>query len=447
LTIPPTPSTIRTVLKKENVVTNLIFAISGGRTILPGDGKLRAGLRRLVGSGLLVAVGYIDPGNWATDIAGGSRFGYHLLMVVFVAAFLALGFQILVSRVALATGQDLAALTVRYLPRPLARAAWLAGEAAILATALAELIGGAIALRLLFGLPLMAGVAMTGAGTYAVLLFTRNNSDRHEQVIGLLLAIVSVSFVFLLFKANPDWTAVAQGTVQPVHALRDPAGFMIALGIIGATLMPHNLYLHSGTLAQRAQDLPASTRRIAMRVARNDTLFSLGIATLINAAIMIVAAASLSGSGLQVTSLDQAHAVIGKTLGVAAAIVFAVALYAAGQSSTITGVLAGKVLSKGFSTGGWSDRKRALITRAVAGVAAMGMLGYSGGQDPDQLLVLSQVILSLALPFALVPLVMLAVRRDVMNAHALKGTWRVAAIAATATIILLDAYLLIAQAM
>jgi manganese transport protein len=180
-------------------------------------------------------------------------------------------------------------------------------------------------------------------------------------------------------------------------------------------------------------------------VARSDTVFSLGIATLINAAIMIVAAASLSDSGLEVTSLDQAHAAIGKTLGVGAAVVFAVALYAAGQSSTITGVLAGKVLSKGFSTGGWSDRRRALVTRAIAGVAAMGMLAYTGGQDPDQLLVLSQVILSLALPFALVPLVMLAVQRDVMGAFALRGVWRALAIVATAGIIALDVYLLLVQ--
>jgi manganese transport protein len=426
-------------------VTNLIFAISGGKAVPQGNGRVRASLRRLVGSGLLVAVGYIDPGNWATDIAGGSSFGYHLLMVVFVAALLALGFQVLVSRLALATGEDLAALTVRHLPRPLARAAWLAGEAAILATALAELIGGAIALRLLFGVPLTAGVAMTGAGTYAVLLFARNNADRHERVIGILLAIVSVSFVFLLFKANPDWTAVAQGTLRPANALRDPAGFMIALGILGATLMPHNLYLQSGSLAQRAQDLPVPMRGLAMRVARNDTLFSLGIATLINAAIMIVAGASLAGTGLEVTSLDQAHAVIGKTLGVAAAVVFAVALYAAGQSSTITGVLAGKVLSNGFRTGGWSDRKRALVTRAAAGVAAMVMLAHNGGQDPDRLLVLSQVILSLALPFALVPLVMLTVRRDVMGRYALTGVPRMSAIGATAAIIALDAYLLTAQ--
>lgn len=427
-------------------MTELIYAISGGKAALQQGGKVPAGLRRLIGSGLLVAVGYIDPGNWATDIAGGSRFGYHLLMVVFVAAFLALGFQILVSRLALATGQDLAALTVRYLPRPLARAAWLAGEAAILATALAELIGGAIALRLLFGIPLMAGVAMTGAGTYAVLLFARNNAERHERIIGILLAIVSVSFVYLLFRANPDWTAVAQGAAQPGNALRAPEGFLIALGIIGATLMPHNLYLHSGELAERGRDVPSALRGAAMRVARSDTVFSLGIATLINAAIMIVAAASLSGIGLEVTSLDQAHAVIGKTLGIGAAIVFAVALYAAGQSSTITGVLAGKVLSNGFSTGGWSDRKRALVTRAVAGAAALGMLAYTGGQNPDQLLVISQVILSLALPFALVPLVMLAVRRDVMGVYALRGIWRVLAVTATAGIIVLDAYLLVIQA-
>ncbi|ARP82406.1 manganese transporter [Bordetella genomosp. 8] len=427
-------------------MTELIYAIAGGKAALQQGGKVPAGLRRLVGSGLLVAVGYIDPGNWATDIAGGSRFGYHLLMVVFVAAFLALGFQILVSRLALATGQDLAALTVRYLPRPLARAAWLAGEAAILATALAELIGGAIALRLLLGVPLMAGVAMTGAGTYAVLLFARNNAERHERIIAILLAIVSVSFVYLLFRANPEWTAVAQGAAQPGSALRAPEGFLIALGIVGATLMPHNLYLHSGELAERGRGLPSALRDAAMRVARSDTVISLGIATLINAAIMIVAAASLSGNGLEVTSLDQAHAVIGKTLGIGAAIVFAVALYAAGQSSTITGVLAGKVLSNGFSTGGWSDRKRALVTRAIAGTVALGMLAYTGGQNPDQLLVISQVILSLALPFALVPLVMLAVRRDVMGAYALRGIWCVLAVTATAGIIVLDGYLLVIQA-
>jgi len=311
-------------------LTKFILAITGNRAIAAHDRQVSLGLRRLVGSGLLVAVGYIDPGNWATDIAGGSGFGYGLLMVVITSAFLALGFQVLVSRLALATGQDLATLTARHLSPRLAKAAWLAGEAAILATALAELIGGAIALRLLFNLPLIAGVAVTGIGTFAVLAMTRGNADRHERVIALLLSVVALSFIFLLFKANPAWTEVAHGVTETGKALRDPQGFLIALGILGATLMPHNLYLHSGTLAQRAQGLPQQARGMAMRVARNDTIVSLGVAMLINAAIMIVAAASLSGSGMVVSSLDDAHAVIGHTLGIGAAVVFAVALYAAG---------------------------------------------------------------------------------------------------------------------
>lgn len=424
-------------------MTGLIVAMSGGKSALAQNAQLSASMRRMVGSGLLVAVGYIDPGNWATDIAGGSGFGYGLLSVVIASALLALGFQVLVSRLALATGQDLATLTARHLSPRMAKAAWLAGEAAILATALAELVGGAIALRLLFGLPLLGGVAVTGVGTFAVLALTRGNADRHERVIAVLLAIVAASFVFLLFKANPAWIEVAQGVARTGGALRDPQGFLIALGILGATLMPHNLYLHSGSLAERARSLPADARDIAMRVARNDTALSLGVAMLINAAIMIVAAASLSGPGLIVSSLDDAHAAIGHTLGAGAAIIFAVALYAAGQSSTITGVLAGRILSRGFQAGSnWSDRRRALATRLIAGAAAAGLLGYSGGQDPDGLLVLSQVILSLALPFALAPLVLLACRESIMGRHALRGAWAWAAIAATVGIIALDGYLL-----
>ena len=183
---------------------------------------------------------------------------------------------------------------------------------------------------------------------------------------------------------------------------------------------------------------------MAMRVARNDTVVSLGVAMLINSAIMIVAAASLSGSGMIVSSLDDAHAVIGHTLGIGAAIVFAVALYAAGQSSTITGVLAGRILSQGFQVrSNWSDRRRALATRLIAGATAVGLLIFTGGQDPDELLVLSQVILSLALPFALGPLVLLACRKSLMGRHALRGAWAWAAVIATVGIVLLDGYLLV----
>ena len=423
-------------------MTGLIVAMSGGKSALAQNAQLSASMRRMVGSGLLVAVGYIDPGNWATDIAGGSGFGYGLLSVVIASALLALGFQVLVSRLALATGQDLATLTARHLsPHGQGR---LAGRRGRHSRDRAGRAGrrrhrAAPAVRP----ALLGGVAVTGVGTFAVLALTRGNADRHERVIAVLLAIVAASFVFLLFKANPAWIEVAQGVARTGGALRDPQGFLIALGILGATLMPHNLYLHSGSLAERARSLPADARDIAMRVARNDTALSLGVAMLINAAIMIVAAASLSGPGLIVSSLDDAHAAIGHTLGAGAAIIFAVALYAAGQSSTITGVLAGRIPSRGFQAGSnWSDRRRALATRLIAGAAAAGLLGYSGGQDPDGLLVLSQVILSLALPFALAPLVLLACRKSIMGRHALRGAWAWAAIAATVGIIALDGYLL-----
>ncbi|SAI56604.1 manganese transport protein [Bordetella ansorpii] len=425
-------------------MTSLILALSGSDATRQPPTARMAGLRAMAGSGLLVAVGYIDPGNWATDIAGGSGFGYGLLAVVFAAALLGMGFQVLTARLALATGQDLATLTARHLPRPLARTAWIAGEAAILATALAELIGGAIALRLLLGLPLMGGVAATALGTLAVFYAARRNADRHEQVIGVLLGIVALAFVYLLIQAQPSTAAMAAGLADTGRTLRDPQAFLVALGILGATLMPHNLYLHSGALAQRARDLAPADRPLAMRIARNDTVVSLGIAMLINAAIMIVAAASLSGAGPVVASLDDAHAAIAHTLGAGAAIVFAIALYAAGQSSTITGVMAGRVLSRGFQPAGsgWSERRRALATRAVAGVAALALLAATGSQDPDNLLVLSQVILSLALPFALVPLVVLARRRSVMGRHALRGPWSAAAVVATTGIVVLDGYLL-----
>ncbi|MEJ2921082.1 Nramp family divalent metal transporter [Bordetella avium] len=418
-------------------MTRLILALSGPAARHPG-------LRRLIGPGVLVAVGYIDPGNWATDIAGGAGFGYGLLMVVLAAAVLAMGFQILVARLALATGEDLAALTARHFSRHAATAAWLAGEAAILATALAELIGGAIALRLLFGLPLMAGVALTGIATFTVFYIARGNVERHERVIAILLSVVALSFIVLMAKANPAAGDIVHGIAQSSRALADPEGFMIALGILGATLMPHNLYLHAGTLSQRARDLPDSMRSAAFRVARNDTLLSLGFAMLVNSAIMIVAAASLAGEGPAVANLDTAHHAIGQTLGAGAALLFALALYAAGQSSTITGVMAGKILSSGFERGKQlSASRRALMTRVGAALAATAMLIASGGQDPDSILVLSQVILSLALPFALIPLVLLACRSDVMGHWKLNGAWAWAAIAATTGIVLLDGYLLI----
>ncbi|MFC3676935.1 Nramp family divalent metal transporter [Ferrovibrio xuzhouensis] len=410
----------------------------------PGQSPgLQAALRRLVGPGLLVAVGYIDPGNWATDIAGGTAYGYSLLTVVVVSSLLAMAIQTLVVRVTIATGEDLATLTARILPRPLALLSWAAGEAAILATALAELVGGAIALRLLVGLSLETGLLVTAAGTLAVMLLSKGHAGLQEKLVNGLIAIVAVSFIALLVAAKPDAGIMARDIANAGHVLgHDTGALLIGLGILGATIMPHNLYLHSGLLAERLRDLPAGRERQALRTATGDTVLSLSLAMLVNAAILIVAAASLTGGTIAVASLDDAHAAMAVVLGGVMATVFAIALYAAGQSSAITGVLAGRILTRGFRGRESRAWLRGIVTRVVAVAIGFTLMTRGGGQSPDQLLVLSQVVLSLALPFALAPLVAIAARRELMGRLALGRTTIIAAAAVTALIIGLDLYLL-----
>ncbi|HEY9104757.1 Nramp family divalent metal transporter [Chitinimonas sp.] len=424
-------------------MTRLILAVSGGQK-LQADRVTLASLRGLVGPGLLVAVGYMDPGNWATDIAGGAGFAYGLLPVVLLASLLAVGFQLLVARLTLATGEDLATLTRRHLPKPLATASWLAGEAAILATALAELVGGAAALRLLFGLPIAYGVGVTALGTVAVLSLAKLRQGGHEALIHALVGLVALSFLLLLFQVSPDPRQVVSGMGQVGSALGDASGLMIALGILGATLMPHNLYLHAGELAKRARAIPAAQRAVAYRFARNDTVISLILAMAVNAAILIVAATSLSGSE-GVSSLDGAYAAMRDHLGFGAALIFALALYAAGQSSAITGVMAGQVLSQGFERAHASNQQRSVLTRFAAVALAIALITLRGSDSPDGLLVWSQVVLGVALPFALVPLVLLVSRRDIAGQFALGPQGKLLAGGATTVIIGLNLYLIYAS--
>jgi len=425
------------------LITAIAVRGDSGRTL-----GLQAALRRLVGPGLLVAVGYIDPGNWATDIAGGAAYGYSLLTVVVISSLLAMAIQTLVVRVTVATGEDLASLTGRLLPRPLARLSWAAGEAAILATALAELVGGAIALRLLAGLPLETGLLVTAGGTLLMMLLARGRAGLQEKLVNGLIAIVALSFVALLVAARPDAGAMARDIADAGHVLGGNGGaLLIGLGILGATIMPHNLYLHSGLLAERLRDLPPNLRgggqRQALRAATGDTVLSLALAMLVNAAILIVAAASLTGGGIAVASLDDAHAAMTVVLGGAMATVFAVALYAAGQSSAITGMLAGRMLTRGFRGRESRTWLRGIVTRVAAVAIGFALMTRGGGHSPDQLLVLSQVVLSLALPFALAPLVAIAARRDLMGRLALGRGVVVAAASVTALIVGLDLYLLV----
>jgi manganese transport protein len=402
-------------------------------------------LRRLAGPGLLVAVGYMDPGNWATDIAAGAAHGYALLGVVVAASLLGLLFQTLAARVAVATGADLAQLSARHLPKALARAAWAAGEAAIVATALAELVGGAVALQLLLGLPFAAGMGFTAAATLGVMAWSGSRAGAHEKLVNGLLAMVALSFVLLLLLARPDPAQALRAVAGSGALLHDREALLLALGIVGATVMPHNLYLHSGLVAERARGLAPRLRSAAMRLATRDTAVALGLAMLVNMAILGVAAASLGGLGQAVASLADAHAALRAGLGTAAALLFAAALYAAGQSSALTGVMAGRLLTRGFSGRESPAWLRGIATRLGAVVLACLFSACSGKASPDALLVFSQVILSLALPFALLPLVLLASRRALMGEFRLGGVARLGAWVLTAGVAGLDACLLLEQ--
>lgn len=401
-----------------------------------------APLRRLMGPGLLVAVGYIDPGNWATDIAGGSAYRYGLIGAVIGAGLLGLLFQTLAARLAVATGEDLARLSARHLPAPLARAAWLAGELAIVATALAELVGGAIALQLLFGLPFGAGLALSALATLGVMLLFSRRPQAHENLVNLLLAVVGLSFLALLLRSRPDFGLAWHDLAHGGGLLRQRDALLLALGIVGATVMPHNLYLHSGLVAERVRGLAPRLRARAMRLATRDTALALGLAMLVNMAILALAAASLGGQGPAVSSLAGAQQALRLGLGGGAALIFGIALYAAGQSSAITGVLAGRLLSRGFRGRESPAWMRGIATRLGAVILACLFLGAGGGASPDRLLVLSQVILSLALPFALLPLVLLVSRPALMGRFRLPAAARAGAMALTVAVALLDLVLL-----
>jgi manganese transport protein len=424
-------------------VTTLIETLS---RMHAGTGRLtpqaRQSLRRMIGPGLLVAVGYVDPGNWATDIAAGAGYGYALIGAVLLASLLGLLFQSMAARIGMATGESLAVLTRRMLPAPLATLAWLAGEVAIVATALAELVGGAIALRLLFGLPLGLGLLFTAMGTLLIMALSQRHQRLHENVVGGLLGVVALTFVYLLFKASPAFSDVAHGLARSSDIFRDHGMLAVALGILGATVMPHNLYLHSGLIAERSRELKPAERPAALHVVETDTRVSLLLATLVNGAMLIVAAASLAHTDTPVRNLDDAYHAIALNLGAGTAIIFAVALYAAGQSSAITGMMAGRLLSRGFRGRESRQWLRGLATRLIAICIGFALLATRPGSGPDSLLILSQCVLGVALPFALLPMLALARQRGLMGGQAFGRGFLALATAGTALVIVLDVYLL-----
>ncbi|EMB9965233.1 Nramp family divalent metal transporter [Pseudomonas aeruginosa] len=384
---------------------------------VPADASPLRKLALFVGPGLLVSVGYMDPGNWATAIEAGSRFGYALLFVVVLASFSGMLLQSLCSRLGIATGRDLAQLSrERYRPG-VARGQWLLAELSIVATDLAEVLGAALAFHLLLGVSITTGVVLTAFDTLIVLALQGANFRRLEAIVLGLIATIGACFFVELVLIGPYWPDVAAGLRPSWDALSSQEPLYLAIGILGATVMPHNLYLHSSVVQTRVSGDDAASKRSAIRFSRLDTIGSLSLALLVNAAILILAAAAFHGSGhTEVVEIQDAYHLLDPLVGGAlASFLFGFALLAAGQSSTFTGTIAGQVVMEGFLRAKIPCWQRRLITRGLALVPALIGVLWLGEGAVGKLLVLSQVVLSLQLPFALWPLIRFSSDRGLMG--------------------------------
>jgi len=359
------------------------------------------------GPGYLVAVGYMDPGNWATDIGGGARFGYTLLSVILISNLMAMLLQALSAKLGIAMGRDLAQACREHYSRRTSFVLWVICEIAIAACDLAEVLGSAVALKLLFGLPLLAGVLITALDVLIVLALQGRGFRLIEAFVVTLIATIAACFAYEIFFARPLWLEAARGFVPAVEILRDREMLYIAIGILGATVMPHNLYLHSSIVQTRAFGFGASEKREALRFAVLDSTLALGFALFINAAILVLGAAAFNTRGmLQVAEISDAYKLLSPVLGASfASTLFACALLASGQNSTLTGTLAGQIVMEGFLDLRLKPWLRRLITRAIAIIPAALVIGFAGEGKVTSLLILSQVILSFQLPFAVIPLI------------------------------------------
>ncbi|WP_416798350.1 Nramp family divalent metal transporter [Ciceribacter azotifigens] len=370
-----------------------------------------------LGPGYLVAVGYMDPGNWATSLSGGARYGYTLLFVVLLSSVMAMFLQSLAARLAIATDRDLARACRDSYPPPIAYGLWILAEIAIIATDLAEVIGTAIGLKLIFGMPIEIGVIVTASDVFLVLLLQRLGFRWIEAFVITLTAVIGASFAIQLSLAAPDAGAVARGFLPSSQIVSDPQMLYIAIGILGATVMPHNLYLHSGIVQTRRYDSSPKGRREALSFATIDSTLALFFALLVNAAILILSAAAFHTSGnFGIAELGDAHALLAPLLGsTVAPLLFGIALLCSGLNSTATATLAGQIVMEGFVRMRVKPWIRRLATRALAIVPAAFVAIWYGERGTGELLILSQVVLSLQLPFAVFPLVLITANRRKMG--------------------------------
>ncbi len=428
---------------RQDNTTNSLADVHGSVAVPANAGFFRT-LMAYAGPGLMVAVGYMDPGNWATDIAGGARFGYRLLSVVLISNLFAILLQHLSLKLGIATGRDLAQACRDHYSKPVAFVLWALAEIAIAATDLAEVIGSAIALNLLFGLPLTIGILITAADVL-LLLYLQNKGFRViERIVASLIFIILACFGYELIVSRPDMGAVVNGLLPRSDIVTNPSMLYIAIGILGATVMPHNLYLHSSIVQTRNYPRTDAGRKTAIRFSTIDSTVSLFLAFFINAAILVLAAAAFHFSGNQtVADITDAHRLLNPILGVkVAGILFAVALLASGQNSTLTGTLSGQIVMEGFLHLRIKPWLRRLITRLIAIIPAMVVASLYGEHGTSELLVFSQVVLSLQLSFAVVPLVIFTGDKLKMGQFVNPGWMKVTAWAVAVLIIGLNVYLL-----
>ncbi len=383
--------------------------------------RLRFTWRRLLafsGPGFLVAVGYMDPGNWATDIEAGSRFNYTLLSVIFISNLLAILLQSLSLKLGIATGRDLAQTCRDRYSRPLNFFLWITAEIAIAACDLAEVIGSAIALQLLFHIPLLVGVVITAADVLLILFLEQRKIGAIEAIVVSMMVIIGGCFAWEVFLSHPQWAPVLKNLLVPSTEIWHRRDMLyLAVGILGATVMPHNFYLHSSIVQTRKYERSPGGRRDAIRLANWDSIIALSLAFFVNAAILIVAAATFHRSGhREVAEIADAYKLMSPLLGVAgASTLFAIALLASGQNSTLTGTLAGQIVMEGFLEIKMRPWLRRLVTRSAAILPAIIVIALYGEGSISRLIIFSQVILSMQLSFAVVPLVLFTSKRELMG--------------------------------
>jgi len=394
-------------------------ALDARRLVAVPTGSFWRKLFAFSGPGYLVAVGYMDPGNWATGLAGGAGYGYRLLSVILLANLAAMFLQSLAAKLGIVTGMDLAQACRHAYGRRRAMVLWVLCESAIVACDLAELLGAAIALKLLFGLPIVWGVTLMGFEVLLLLGLTRQSVRPLEAFIVALMVAIGLCFAIELALARPSLGGIVRGLVPGADIVADPAMLYVAIGILGATIMPHNLYLHSALVKSRRYERSEQGMRQAIKFSRLDVMIALSLAIFVNGAILILAASTFHGKGLGEVGIEDAYQLLAPALGAGvASTLFAVALLAAGQNSSITGTLAGQIVMEGFTDLKIPPWMRQLASRLLAMIPAIVAVAVWGEGSVTRLLILSQVVLSLQLPFAVYPLVRLTGNRAWMGRFA-----------------------------